>query len=72
MHSLGELFLCFGDINGHVGRHSNRFVCVSGRFGFGFQIKFCRKIVLEFWVKKDVLEICFAREEIKKVTFSMV
>ena len=33
MHSADDLVMCFGDFNGHVGRHIYGFDGVTGRYG---------------------------------------
>ena len=35
MHSIGDLVMCLGDLNGHVGRHIDGFNGVHGRNGIG-------------------------------------
>ena len=33
MHTAGDLVMCLGDINGHVGRHIDGFGVVHGGYG---------------------------------------
>ena len=35
MHSVDDLIVCFGDLNGHVGRHVDVFHCVYEGYGIG-------------------------------------
>ena len=35
MHSAGDLVMCSGDFNGHVGRHIDRFDWIHGGYGIG-------------------------------------
>ena len=35
MHSVDDLAMCMGDINGHVGRHIDGFDGVHGGYGVG-------------------------------------
>ena len=35
MHSAGDLVMCLGDFNGHVGRHIDGFDGVHGGYGVG-------------------------------------
>ena len=35
MHSAGDLVMCLGDINGHIGRHINGLDGVYGGYGVG-------------------------------------
>ena len=40
MHSVDDLIVCLGDINGHVGRHIDGFNGVHGDCGVGHRIFF--------------------------------
>ena len=35
MHSTGELVICLGELNGHIGRHSDGFDDIHGGYGVG-------------------------------------
>ena len=35
MHSAGDLIMCLGDFNGHIGRHINGFDGVHDGYGIG-------------------------------------
>ena len=35
MHSAGDLVVCFGDVNGHVGRHIGGLYAVHCGYGMG-------------------------------------
>ena len=35
MHSAGDLVMCFGDFDGHIGRHIDGFHRVHGGYGIG-------------------------------------
>ena len=72
MHSAGDLVLCLGDFNGHVGRHIDEFDSVYGGFGVG-QRNLEERMLLNFWLET---ELCVSntwpkREEKRKVTFRM-
>ena len=43
MHSAGDLVMCLGDFNGHMGRHINVFDLVRSEYGI---MKFRRKNVV--------------------------
>ena len=63
MHREGDLVMCLGDFNGHIGRNFD---------GVGL-INFEGRLLLEFCLEK---ELCISntwlrREEKRKVTFTM-
>ena len=47
MHSAGDLVMCLGSINGHVGRHIGGFDGVHGWYGIG-QRNLEERMLLEF------------------------
>ena len=47
MHSAGDLAMCLGNVNEHIGRHIDGFELVHGWYGIG-QINFERKMLFEF------------------------
>ena len=51
MHCVGDLIMCLGDINWHVGRHNDGFVGVSGRYGV-CQRNLKGRVLLELCLKK--------------------
>ena len=68
-HSTDDLLMCFGDINGHTGRHIDGFNVIHGGYGVGTW----KKLLLEFCLEE---ELCVSNawpkmEENKKVTFIM-
>ena len=69
MHSAGDLVMCLGDVNRHVGRHIDG---VHGGYGVG-QRNLEGKMLLEFCQEKElcVSNTWFKREEKMKVTFRM-
>ena len=72
MHSAGDLVMCLSDINGHLGRHIDRFDVVHGGYGAGLR-NLEGRMLLEFCLEK---ELCMSntwlrRKEKRKVTFRM-
>ena len=51
VHSAGDLVMCLGDINGHVGRHIDGFEGVHARYGIG-QNNLEGRMSLEFCLGK--------------------
>ena len=47
MHSAGDLVMCLGDFNGHIGRHIDGFDAINGEYGVG-QTKLDGGILIEF------------------------
>ena len=39
MHCAGDIVMCLGDFNGHVGRHIDGFNWVHGGYGVGLRRK---------------------------------
>ena len=72
MHSTGDLVVCLGDINWHVGRHIDRFDGVHARYGVG-QRNFEGRMLLEFCLEKElcVSNTWFKIVEKRKVTFRL-
>ena len=52
-HSADDLFMCLGDINGHVGRHINGFDGVHGGYGLS-QRNMEAKMLLEYCLEKEL------------------
>ena len=67
MYAVGDLFMCLGDINGHVGKHIDGF---DGGHGIG-QKNSEGRMLLEFCLEKElcVAITWFTGEERRKVTF---
>ena len=63
MHSADDLVMCFGEINGHVGRYFDGFDGVHGGYGVG-QRNLEGALLLEFCLEKElcVSNTCFRRE----------
>ena len=53
MHSGGDLAMCLGDFNRHVGVHIDGFHRVHGRYGVG-QMNFNERMSLEFCPDKEL------------------
>ena len=72
MHSAGDLVMCLGDINGHVGRHIGGFNGDHGGYGVGYR-NLEGRMLLEFCLEKElrVSNTWLKREEKRKVTFRM-
>ena len=72
MHSADDLIMCFGDINGHIGRHIDGFDGVLGGYGVG-QRNLKGRMLLEFCLEKElcVSNAWFKREGKRKVAFRM-
>lgn len=71
VHSEGELVLCVGDFNGHVGKRFDGFEGVHGGNGFG-ERNLEGRMLLEFCDEKElcVANTWFRKEDKRKVTFS--
>ena len=71
VQSLGELVLCMGDFNGHVGRRIDGFEGVHGGFGIG-ERNLEGKMLLEFCDEKEmcVANTWFMKDDKRKVTFN--
>ena len=72
MHSAGDLVMCLGDFNGHVGRHMDGFDMVYGGYGVSHR-NLEGRMLLEFCLEKElcVSNTWFRREKKCKVTFRM-
>ena len=72
MNSTGDLVMCLGDFNWHVGRHFDGFDGVHGGMGVG-QRNVEGGILLEVCLEKElcVSNTWFMREKKRKVTFRM-
>ena len=57
MHISGDLVMCLGDINGHIGRHINGCYGVHGRHAVG-QKKLEGRMLLEFCPEKKICVKC--------------
>ena len=70
MHSAGDLVVCLGDFNGHIGTHIHGFNGVHVGYGVG-QSNLEGRMILEFCLEKEscVSNIWLKREEKRKVTF---
>ena len=72
MHSAGNLAMCLGDFNGHIGRHVEFSLIdfVHGGYGAG-QRNFEGRMLLEFCLSKQlyVSNTWPKREEKRKATF---
>ena len=70
MYSAGDLVMCLGDFDGHVGRHIDGFDGVHGGYDIG-QRNLGGRVLLEFCLEKElcVTNTWFKREEMRKVTF---
>ena len=72
MHSVGDLVMCLGDFNGHIGRRIDRCDGVHAGYGVGQKtLEGC--MLLEFCLEKVlcVSNTWLRREEERKVTFRM-
>ena len=71
-HSAGDLAMCLGDINGHVGWHIGGLDWVPGGHGIG-QRNLEGRMLLEFCLEKEscVSNTWFKRKQKRKVTFRM-
>ena len=71
MHSAGDLVMCLGDFNGHVGTHIDRFSGLHGGCGVGQRN--LEGLLLEFCLEKElyVSNTYCNREKKRKVTFIM-
>ena len=72
MHSAGDLVMCLGDCNGHVGRHIDGFDGVQGGYCA------CPRnleggMLLDFCLEKELCmsKTCFRREEKRNEIFRM-
>ena len=67
MHSVDDLIMCLGDINGHDGNH---IYCLDGRYGVG-QRNLEGRLLLVFCLERElyVSNTWLKREEKRKVTF---
>ena len=52
MHSAGELVMCLGVFNGHVGSHIDGFEGLHGWYGVG-QSNLEGRMLLEFCLERD-------------------
>ena len=66
MHSAGDLVMCLGDFNEHVGRHNDGFDGAHGRYGIGQ-----KNVVRVLSGEGIVCQIHGLREEKRKVTFTI-
>ena len=53
MHSVGDLVMCLGDFNGHIGRHIDGFDEICGGFGVG-ERNLEGRMLLEFCLEKGL------------------
>ena len=53
MHSTVDLVMCFGDFNGHIGKHIDGFDGVNGGFGLG-QRNLEGRMLLELSLEKEL------------------
>ena len=53
MHYAGDLVMCLGDINGHVGRHADGLDRVHGGYCVG-QRNLEGRMLLEFCLEKEL------------------
>ena len=53
MHCAGDLVMCLGDVNGHVGRNIYGFDGVHGGYGVG-QRNLQVRMLLEFCLEKEL------------------
>ena len=69
-HSAGELVMCLGDINGHIGWHIDGFDGAHGEYGIG-QRNLEERMLSEFCLENElcVSNTWYKREEKRKVTF---
>ena len=72
MHSAGDLVVCFGDFNGHIGRHIHGCDGVHGGYGVG-QRNLEGRMILGFCLEKEscVSNTWLKRKENRKVTFRL-
>ena len=71
-HSAGNLVMCLGDINGHIGRRNDGFDRVNGWYGVG-QMSSKGRMLFQFCLEKElcVTTTWFRGEGERKVIFRM-
>ena len=55
MHSADDLVMCFGDINGNIGRHIYGFDVVHGGYGAGVR-NLKGRMLLKIFMEKEICE----------------
>ena len=53
MHFAGDLVICMGDINGHIGKHIDEVNGVHGGLGVG-QTNLAGRLLLEYCLEKEL------------------